>query len=75
VLCDEHGIGGEGEYCGDNDAQLDSINMFYHEASDGKFVPRAVFLDLEPGVIDAGNHVGHTRGQNWAKANSKRVEH
>jgi tubulin beta len=32
-LCDEHGIGGDGEYCGDNDAQLDRINVFYHEAS------------------------------------------
>ena len=27
VLCDEHGIGGDGEYCGDNDAQLDRINV------------------------------------------------
>jgi tubulin beta len=51
-LCDEYGIGGDGEYCGDNDAQLDRINAFYHEVSGGKFVPRAVFFDLEPGVID-----------------------
>jgi hypothetical protein len=27
--------------------------VFYHEASDGKYVPRAVPLDLEPGVIGA----------------------
>jgi tubulin beta len=53
VLCDEHGIGGDGEYCGDNDAQLGRINVLYHEASGGKCVPRAVFFDLEPGVIDA----------------------
>jgi tubulin beta len=53
VWCDEHGIGGDGEYCGDNDAQLDRINVFYHEASGGKYVPRAVFFDLEPCVIDA----------------------
>jgi hypothetical protein len=39
-------------YCGDNDAQLDRNNMFYHEASGGKYVTRAVFFDLEPGVID-----------------------
>jgi hypothetical protein len=32
-LCDENGIGGDGEYCGDNDAKLDRINVFYHEAS------------------------------------------
>jgi len=30
-----HGIGGDGEYCGDNDARLDRINVFYHEASGG----------------------------------------
>jgi tubulin beta len=31
VVCDEHGIGSDGEYCGDNDAQLGRINVFYHE--------------------------------------------
>jgi hypothetical protein len=25
VVCDEHGIGGSGEYCGDNDAHLGCI--------------------------------------------------
>ena len=40
-----HGIGGDGEYCGDIDAQLDRINVFYHEASGGKYVPRTVFFD------------------------------
>jgi tubulin beta len=53
VLCDENGIGGDGEYCGDNDAQVDRIDVFYHEASGSKYVPRAVFFDLEPGVISA----------------------
>jgi len=53
VLCDEHGIGGDGEYCGDNDAQLGRINVFYHEASGDKYVPRTVLYDLEPGVIGA----------------------
>jgi tubulin beta len=52
VLCDENGIGGDGEYCGDNDAKLGRINVLYHEASGGKYVQRAVFFDLEPGVID-----------------------
>jgi hypothetical protein len=45
-LCDEHGIGGDGEYCSDNDAQLDRINVFYHEASGDKYVPRTVLFDL-----------------------------
>ena len=53
VLCDEHGIGGDGEYCGDNVAQLDRINVFYHEVSGEKYVPRVVFFDLVPGLIDA----------------------
>jgi tubulin beta len=52
VFCNEHGIGGDGEYCGDNGAKLGRINEFYHEAFGGKYVPRAVFFDLEPGVID-----------------------
>jgi tubulin beta len=32
VACDEHGICGDGEYYGDNDAQLDRINEINHEA-------------------------------------------
>jgi len=46
-----HGIGGEGEYCGDNDAQLGRIIVIYHEVSGGKYVPRTVFF--EPGMIGA----------------------
>jgi tubulin beta len=53
VLCDENGIGGDGGYCGDNDAQLGRMNVFYYEASGGIYVPCAVFFDLEPCVIDA----------------------
>jgi tubulin beta len=30
VVCDEHGIGGSGEYCGGNDAQLGCMNLLYH---------------------------------------------
>jgi hypothetical protein len=51
VVCDEHGICGSGEYCGKNDTRLGRINDFYHEALGGKYVPRAVLFDLEPGVI------------------------
>jgi tubulin beta len=39
VVCDEHGIGSGGEYCGDNDAHFDRVNVFYHEASGGTCVP------------------------------------
>jgi tubulin beta len=54
VVCDEHGIDGGGEYYGINDSQLDHINVFYHEASGGKYVPRAVLFYLDSGVISAG---------------------
>jgi tubulin beta len=46
-----HDIGSGGKHCGDNDAQLGRINVFYHEASGGKYVARTVFF--EPGMIDA----------------------
>ena len=46
-----HDIGGDGEYCGDNDAQLDRTNVFYHEFSGGRYVSRTVFF--EPGMIGA----------------------
>jgi tubulin beta len=31
----------------------DGINVFWHEASGGKYVSREVIFDLEPGVIGA----------------------
>jgi tubulin beta len=36
VLCGENGIGGDGEYCGNSDAQLDRTDVLYCEASGGK---------------------------------------
>jgi hypothetical protein len=36
VVCDEHGIGGSGEYGSDNDAHLDRINVLYRGALGGK---------------------------------------
>jgi len=74
VLCDENGIGCDGEYSGDNVAQLGLINVFYHWASGGMCVPRADLFNLKPGVIGAlrasplgklfrpENLVNHTRG-------------
>jgi hypothetical protein len=79
VLCDENGFGGDGEYSGDNDAQLDLTDVLYHWASVGIYVPRADLFHLKPGVIDAvcasplgklfrpENLVNHTRGQTGPK--------
>jgi tubulin beta len=53
VVCDEHRNSRSGGYFCDYDAQLDRANVFYHEASGDKYVPRALLFDLEPGVIGA----------------------
>ena len=38
---------------GDSDLQLERINVYYNEASCGRYVPRAVLMDLEPGTMDS----------------------
>jgi hypothetical protein len=48
AVCDEQGIGGNGEYSGDNDAHLGRINVF----TTSPLAASALF-DLEPGVIGA----------------------
>ncbi|KAK6121797.1 hypothetical protein DH2020_044477 [Rehmannia glutinosa] len=53
VVCAEHGIDSTGRYSGDNDLQLERVNVYYNEASCGRFVPRAVLMDLEPGTMDS----------------------
>jgi len=53
VISDEHGIDPTGVYKGTDDLQLERINVYYNEASGGKYVPRAILVDLEPGTMDA----------------------
>ncbi|ONI26689.1 hypothetical protein PRUPE_1G039800 [Prunus persica] len=36
-----------------SDLQLERINVYYNEASGGRYVPRAVLMDLEPGTMDS----------------------
>merc|ERR1711967_187318 len=61
--------------------QLERINVYYNEATGGRYVPRAILMDLEPGTMDSvragpfgqlfrpDNFVfGQTgAGNNWAK--------
>merc|ERR1711988_731230 len=81
VVSDEHGIDPTGTYHGDSDLQLERINVYYNEATGGRYVPRAILMDLEPGTMDSvragpfgqlfrpDNFVfGQTgAGNNWAK--------
>jgi len=81
VICGEHGINTGGEYEGEEDNQLERINVYYNEATGGRYVPRAILMDLEPGTMDsvrAGQYGNIFRpdnfvfgqsgaGNNWAK--------
>jgi hypothetical protein len=52
-VCNKSGIGGSGEYYGDNDAHFGRIDVCYRKALGSKYVFCAVLFELEPGVIDA----------------------
>eukprot|EP00466_Bigelowiella_natans_P013897 jgi/Bigna1/92669/estExt_fgenesh1_pm.C_500004 len=81
VICSEHGVDHKGAYQGEEDNQLERINVYFNEASGGRYVPRAVLMDLEPGTMDsvrAGKNGGLFKpdnfvfgqsgaGNNWAK--------
>jgi tubulin beta len=53
VICREHGIEEKGEYIGEEDNQLERINVYFNEATGGRYVPRAILMDLEPGTMDS----------------------
>ena len=44
VISDEHGIDPTGTYHGDSDLQLERINVYYNEATGGRYVPRAILM-------------------------------
>ena len=54
LYCMEHGIHPDGQMPSDKTmgGMDDSFNTFFSETGSGKHVPRAVFVDLEPTVID-----------------------
>ena len=54
LYCLEHGIQPDGQMPSDKTIGVsdDSFNTFFAETGAGKHVPRAVFVDLEPTVID-----------------------
>ena len=81
IISDEHGVDPTGAYQGDSDLQLERINVYFNEASGGKYVPRAVLVDLEPGTMDSVRNGPYGQifrpdnfvfgqsgaGNNWAK--------
>src|SRR5581483_6612507 len=56
VISDEHNIDSSGHYVGDEGGKhqdLDRIDVYYNQASNHQYVPRAVLIDLEPGTMDS----------------------
>ena len=50
LYCLEHGILPDGKVTSKEDDE--SISTFFNETDKGIFVPRAIFIDLEPTVIN-----------------------
>eukprot|EP01071_Lankesteria_metandrocarpae_P001404 Lankesteria_metandrocarpae@DN1523_c0_g1_i1.p1 len=61
IISDEHCVDPTGRYAGPSgnasteeaELRLARIDVFYNEASGGRYVPRAILMDLEPGTMDA----------------------
>lgn len=53
TIASEHGISNDGTYIGDSDVQLQRSDVYFSEVGGGRYVPRAVLVDLEPGTMDA----------------------
>lgn len=53
TICTEHGLAYDGTYHGTSDLQKARLGVYFNEAASGKYVPRSVNVDLEPGTIDA----------------------
>jgi len=53
VVCDEHGVSPSGKYEGKEPTQTERINVYFNEAGGGRYVPRSIMLDLEPGTMEA----------------------
>uniref|UniRef100_A0A1I8A5P0 Tubulin alpha chain n=1 Tax=Steinernema glaseri TaxID=37863 RepID=A0A1I8A5P0_9BILA len=55
LYCREHNIGRDGIVLeGENGEKVNnhSFNTFFSECNNGKYVPRAIYIDLEPTVLD-----------------------
>eukprot|EP01039_Chlorochromonas_danica_P010425 gene10424-11543_t len=52
MISDEHGVDPTGVYHGDSDLQLECVDVYFNEATDGRYVPRAILMDLEPATLD-----------------------
>lgn len=52
LFCAEHNLTPDGRIRPDVEQKDDSFSTFFSESAAGKFVPRSVYIDLEPTVVD-----------------------
>ena len=52
LYCLEHGVQEEGTIVGTH-ANIGNAGAFFSEGQNGKYVPRTVFVDLEPTMVDS----------------------
>ncbi|CAB4065137.1 TUBA [Lepeophtheirus salmonis] len=64
LYCLEHGIDPDGLMVSEKNPSDDSFSTFFQETGSGKHVPRAIFVDLEPSVID---EVRNDAANNYAR--------
>eukprot|EP01115_Flamella_aegyptia_P009006 TRINITY_DN3786_c0_g1_i1.p1 TRINITY_DN3786_c0_g1~~TRINITY_DN3786_c0_g1_i1.p1 ORF type:complete len:518 (+),score=110.25 TRINITY_DN3786_c0_g1_i1:41-1594(+) len=62
TICEEHGLDNEGRSKTNKDDLLDKINVYFNDV-EGKYVPRSILVDLEPGVIEGirGGSLGRSK--------------
>ncbi|KAF0981267.1 hypothetical protein FDP41_012527 [Naegleria fowleri] len=51
TISQEHGLSMDGKYIGTNPLEKENLSVYYSESAD-RYVPRAVLVDLESGVLD-----------------------
>lgn len=80
-IIQEHNIDAEGQFVGTDPSRIERANVYFSEAINQRYVPRAVAVDLEPGVLNVirQGKYGHLfrpecmvngqsgAGNNWAK--------
>ena len=52
LITKEHSINPDsGMFTGEHDSQIQKADVYFNEIPGGRFVPRSVLIDLEPGVL------------------------
>jgi len=81
MICNEHGVTPDGTLTSTERSLNDKLEVYFREGASGRYVPRAILTDLEPGVMDyiraspngrlfrPDNFIFGTNGagNNWAK--------